>query len=181
MMCSAERDWLCQLQKDRMVVNWRRLGSTYPRYEAVRNKLQTMWKNWSEFSSKISGIIPAPSKWELVYVNKLSFESSQDAEWEKVLPGLFHPGLNEPSGGRLIGRRCQWVWDVDALCTRLIVESRPTTHEFLDSIILIITARGVIQPSKDIWGALDDGHVLARDYFKKVVSSEILAQCDESH
>lgn len=178
MMNSEDRSWLCQLQRDRMVVNWRKLNSEYPRYPAVKSKLQTMWDKWSDFATKVGGSAPVPTKWELVYVNKLSLTTKQSLGWEKVLPGLFHSELKEPSGGRLVGRRCQWIWDIDTLNTRLVVDSAPATQEPLDSIILSFTARGVKQPSKDIWQALDDGHTLARTYFDKVVSNEILLQCD---
>ncbi len=125
MMSSADGDWLCQLQKDRMVINWRKAKSEYPRYPAVKSKLHFMWGKGSDFASKVGGQTPVPAKWELVYVNRITPPSTQSLGWEKIVPGLFHDGLMEPQGGRLVGRRCQWVWDIESLNTRLVVDSRP--------------------------------------------------------
>ena len=179
MMSSADGDWLCQLQRDRMVINWRKINSYYPRYPAVRSKLESMWSSWCDFVLKIVGNAPVATKWELIYVNKVT-PTEHNLGWEKVLPGLFHAELKQPTGGRLVGRRCQWVWDVESLNTRLVVDSVPAKHGPDDSVILSLTARGELSSSKSVWESIDDAHELAVGFFRSVVSNEILSQCKES-
>ena len=137
-----------------------------------------MWSKWSDFALTAGGVAPVPSKWELVYVNKI-VPPSKDLGWEKIIPGLFHKELVTPEAGRLIGRRCQWVWDLDELSTRLVVEARPSLNDPKDSIVMTVTARGEAHPTKDIWQAIDDGHELSVNFFESVVSKEMLLECGE--
>ncbi len=179
MMSSADGDWLCQLQRDRMVINWRKVNSEYPRYPAVRSKLESMWSSWCDFVLKVVGSAPVATKWELIYVNKVT-PTKENIGWEKVLPGLFHAELKQPTGGRLVGRRCQWIWDIESMNTRLVVDSAPAKQVPDDSVILSFTARGELTSSKEVWESLDDAHELVVSFFRSVVSSDILFQCKES-
>jgi uncharacterized protein (TIGR04255 family) len=64
---------LVQVQRDRFVVNWRRVKSEdrYPRYRYVRELLQTQFNVFEEFVSlnKLGGI--APNQCEVTYVNQI--------------------------------------------------------------------------------------------------------------
>jgi len=178
MMSSADGDWLCQLQKDRMVINWRKINSEYPRYNAVKSKLESMWSSWCNFVLKIAESAPVVTKWELIYVNKV-IPAKDNSGWEKVLPGLFHAELKQPIGSRLVGRRCQWVWDIESLNTRLVVDSAPAKQGSDDSIVLSLTARGEASSSKNVWESIDDAHELVLSFFRSVVSGDVLSQCKD--
>lgn len=70
---------LVQLQNDRLVVNWRRLGSTsYPHYSNLREEIERLWQGWSDFLNS-QGLRQQPVvQAEVTYINQVPVEDPLD-------------------------------------------------------------------------------------------------------
>src|SRR3569623_1673113 len=70
-MVSLDEQWMCQLQRNRLVVNWRKRKDDYPRFSATWVRLCDSWQAWQAFLKTHSMSPARPMLWELVYVNRL--------------------------------------------------------------------------------------------------------------
>lgn len=69
---SEDQTRLVQLQNDRLVLNWRRLGSeAYPHYETLREDLKRIAQQWSEYLER-EGFQPQQVvQAEVTYINQM--------------------------------------------------------------------------------------------------------------
>jgi uncharacterized protein (TIGR04255 family) len=72
---SIEKDRLIQVQQDRFIINWRGPGETYPRFDALRERFQTLWLGFSEFVTEEGIGLVLPSRVEIAYVNHIMKDS----------------------------------------------------------------------------------------------------------
>src|SRR5690606_26028906 len=125
-MVSEDDQWLCQVQRDRLVVNWRKRTDSYPRFGATWQRMQQAWRDWLEFLKAESLPFPTPRLWEITYVNRIPqgplWKTPED--WATVFPGLWG-SFSPVEGSRLRGFQGQWVWESDDPCARLYVEAKP--------------------------------------------------------
>lgn len=78
-MITDDGDRLVQVQRDRLVVNWRRTGSgDYPRYRSLRVVLDRHLDDFWSLLRERSVSIPAPVAAEATYVNTIQAESPAD-------------------------------------------------------------------------------------------------------
>lgn len=78
-MIAADEDRLVQVQRDRLVVNWRRTGSgDYPRYHSLRAVLDRHLDDLWSFLRERSAPVPAPVAAEATYVNTIQAENPAD-------------------------------------------------------------------------------------------------------
>lgn len=175
MMVSSDSSWLCQFQRNRLAINWRKRGEPYPRYSKAKAILESLWGDLVQYISEASLEPIQIVAWEVTYVNIIEKnEGFSGLEWNEILPGLFHSGLQCPGSGQLLARQCNWIWDIEKINARLSVETRTMLDS--SSMILSITSRGVTAPERDVWGHLDDGRDLVVDYFDSITSSESRTQ-----
>lgn len=74
---SADQTRLVQLQNDRLVVNWRRLGihQAYPHYGVLRDEIARLAQLWQAFLSE-EGLAPQPVvQAEVTYINQVPLEA----------------------------------------------------------------------------------------------------------
>ncbi len=90
LMTAEADDWVCQVQRNRLVVNWRKRSEAYPRFSATLSKLTMMWDGWKSFVESLGFERPKPVAWEVTYVNQIRRDFNRHGTWTEVLPGLFH-------------------------------------------------------------------------------------------
>ncbi|MXW94837.1 MAG: TIGR04255 family protein [Acidimicrobiaceae bacterium] len=98
---SSAGDQVVQIQRDRIVVNWRKEGSgDYPRYEIVRDRLQDAWRRLIQVCDDLNQDAPEPNLCEIQYINNIGIDegwkSPQDTEklitsWQGVDDNSYIP------------------------------------------------------------------------------------------
>lgn len=183
-MTSSDDQWMCQVQRNRLVINWRKRNGEYPRFSATWHRFRKACQAWETF---LGGLEMAPLKlrlWELTYVNRIPKENLWDkpGDWPKVFPGLWGGNFAAVEGAELGGFQGQWVWESAEPPARLYVEPRPgrsveEPHE--DVLLLSLTARGLFSadfksnkdPNTDpIESGMSSGHDLIVGTFDRIAS-----------
>ena len=68
-------DQVVQIQRDRLVVNWRKEGSGgYPRYKTVRDRLQDAWLRLVDVCNDLDYDAPIPDLCEIQYINNIGMD-----------------------------------------------------------------------------------------------------------
>jgi uncharacterized protein (TIGR04255 family) len=150
-MTSADDQWMLQVQRNRLVINWRKRSNEYPRFETAWDSFKNSWKDWVTFISDLNLTPLIPQLWELTYVNRVPRGPlwNEPADWPNVFPGLWGEKLAVVDDAQLCGFHGQWVWEHSSLPARLYVEPRPVrlpgppSQEVLS---LSFTARGIVSP-----------------------------------
>lgn len=75
---SREHDSLIQLQRDRLLVNWRAGMKPYPRYTTLFPKFQAVWATFETFVRAELDRAPSLRQLELTYVNHIPWASWPD-------------------------------------------------------------------------------------------------------
>ena len=148
-MTSSDDQWMCQVQRNRLVVNWRKRGEEYPRFDSTWDRFNAAWNDWQVFLGELKMAPLRLRLWELTYVNRIPKANlwSQPGDWHKVFPGLWSGSFAVAEGVELRGFQGQWVWESRDPPARLYVEPKPgrsveEPHE--DILLLSLTARGVV-------------------------------------
>jgi uncharacterized protein (TIGR04255 family) len=100
---SADNTRLIQLQDDRLLVNWRRAGSEYPRFEAIRDEFEARFVQFGRLAAD-EGIGPlAPLQVEVSYFNRIV--GAKPAEFLRSAPALDLAALGlTPSDDVIVSR-----------------------------------------------------------------------------
>lgn len=149
-MTSDDDQWMCQVQPDRLVMNWRRKTVNYPRFDVTLARFFTAWQQLKEFFRGEGFPEPSPQLWELTYVNRVPrgelWETA--ADWPAIFPGLWGGSFAALDGLSLRGLRGQWVWDHVPERARLYAEANPSRSlegTSVELLMLNLTARGLIK------------------------------------
>lgn len=153
-MMSEDEEWMCQLQRNRLVVNWRKRKADYPRFSVTKQRFLKLWSGWQEFLAALEFTLPKPALWELAYVNRIQKKNlwESPSDWPKVFPGLWGDNLVSVDAARLRGFHGQWVWESSSPAARLYVEPKPgrsADHPAEDVLVLTLTARGPVEFNSD--------------------------------
>lgn len=141
---------LIQVQPDRLVVNWRKVGGddVYPRYEAIREQFTAVVDKFSAFLAEQELDELRVNQCEITYINHIPVSDEADL-WEKPegLLKVFRPdGWDDPEAlledvqvtlrHQLVNSDGQWVG-------RLVVQAQPAVVKNGQRVIaLTISARG---------------------------------------
>jgi uncharacterized protein (TIGR04255 family) len=187
-MTSPDDEWMCQVQRNRLVINWRKRKAQYPRFGATWERFKSVWRDWQAFLVD-SGFGPIkPQLWELTYVNRIPKEGlwNSPLDWPGIFPGLWGGAFASVDGAELRGFYGQWVWESTDPVARLYVEPKPgrsIDKPPQDVLLLSLTARGLV----DLEGAeaaggpevidavesgMESGHSLIVLTFDKLASKE---------
>ncbi len=183
-MISLDDQWVCQVQRNRLVLNWRKRSEGYPRFSAAWDRFLTAWEAWPAFlvDYQLEGI--RSRLWELTYVNRIPNDRlwEKPSDWPNVFPGLWGGGFSVVEGAELRGFQGRWVWESLDPPAHLYVEPNPgrsAEDPLRDVLLLSLTARGVIRednrtgkPSQSdlIECAMAFGHDWIVDTFDKITS-----------
>ncbi|WP_425616035.1 TIGR04255 family protein [Anatilimnocola sp. NA78] len=180
-MNSTDERWMCQVQQDRLVVNWRMREGEYPRYDATWVRFKHAWSVLHQLFKEHELEAARPLIWELTYVNRIPagelWKSPND--WPKVVPGLWRNGVTDIPGARLHGLVGQWVWQADDECARVMVEPKPHKDGPNENLYLHITSRGTFRFTEQTSDSLERierglgiGHSMIVTTFDTIVSSD---------
>jgi uncharacterized protein (TIGR04255 family) len=166
-MTTADDQWMCQVQPDRLVMNWRKKVAEYPRFDMTLNRFKEAWQVLHRFLADEGISLPTARLWELTYVNRIPkgelWQSPDD--WPAVFPGLWGGRFVAADGLTLRGLRGQWVWDFAPEQARLYVEPSPAKSAEdprTELLMLSLTSRGPIR-LKEESGAIIPGEVAIED------------------
>lgn len=169
---------MVQLQRDRIVFNWRRKGrAEYPRWESLINDFAKVLEPFKMFLKNHDFQGLSLTQWEVIYVNYLRkpglWESA--SQWPEVLPGII--GLAKlPDGLLLDSLHSKYSFLLPNDSGRLHAEA---IHGYVtdpgeegEAIILKFTARGGI-PANDPngLGSLGVGHEVIVKAFASVAGN----------
>ncbi|HDS09317.1 MAG TPA: TIGR04255 family protein [Firmicutes bacterium] len=93
----SDKDHIVQLQRDRFLVNWRKLSENheYPRYAILLPKFQKTFEIFNEFIKTNNIGVIEPDQYELTYVNHIT----RDGAWKKIKDiNLVFPGFSSTEG-----------------------------------------------------------------------------------
>jgi uncharacterized protein (TIGR04255 family) len=177
---SPTKDRLCQLQKTRIVLNWRQGYDDYPEYNVLQRQFLEIWEKFNDFLEQRSIGALKPNQWELVYIDVFARHTYWDTfeDWANILPGLFSSSPVAPSL-KMANRTASWSYDLPKHDGRLHVSANFGKSGTSDSLLLNTTARGGIRSTDidSIRTCFDSAHTLVVNSFKSYVSQGILRHC----
>ena len=93
-----EGDQVVQVQRDRLVVNWRKEGSgDYPRYKIVRDRLQDAWHRLVGVCSDLGYDTPIPELCEIQYINHIGMDQGWSSPQDTAKLIVPWRGIKNPS------------------------------------------------------------------------------------
>lgn len=154
---------MVQVQRTRFICNWRKRGSTYPSYEALRKEFDERFDRFVSFAKSAGLGEPEPNQWEMTYVNHIEKDGlwSGPEDWAKVLPGFYAPLVGVPDQ-RFESFAGEWHLVIEPNRGRLHVAAshgRVDQPEGREVLVLQLTARGPIDKERGL--ILDAGLNLA--------------------
>ncbi len=177
-LVTDDRSNLIQIQQDRFVFNWRRIGSQdYPRYEHVRAEFEKNFGVFLEFLAEEQLGEPKLNQWELTYVNHIhaGIGWHQHGELNSVVPLLVgemkRKFLPEPED---IALRVRYPIQGGRSLSRLYVEATPMVTPPSGELAfrLTLTARGKLGDA-DLRSQLDMGREWIVRGFTEVTSEKM--------
>jgi uncharacterized protein (TIGR04255 family) len=159
-------DRLIQLQRDRVVVNWRRTDASqpYPHYSQLRADIQRIAADVGDLVLRSTGAELRPSQVEVTYVNPIRTGSGSSlSDWLRSWSGDRSTGfLPDPEDVR-VAMRYRIVDDREAWRGRLyvMVEPTPTADDDDDQVVMQVFARVALPADgglAEALGALDLAH-----------------------
>ena len=170
---NSEDDHVIQIQNTRFLYNWRKRGSTYPRFKILFPEFTSSLDGFRAFlqTARLNDIIP--NQWEVTYVNHVprgELWSSLD-DWQRIFPDLSPRFSGSSQETRLESVSGEWHFEIMPERGRLHVSVQ---HAKLgdgkqEVLVVQLTARGPIDPDRSEWdlvSGLHLGHgVLVRTFF----------------
>lgn len=177
-MSSADGHRMIQLQRDRLVYNWRRLrDGEYPRWHVVEPEFRSAVDTLAKFLE--SEGLPAiePTQWEVTYLNHLvrGRDWQDQRDWPKLLPGLVG-SVDAVSSAAFESLSCHTHFVLPDQAARLHVE---LSHGFAgpedndtELLVLQLTARGGMSDDRDLVKRLAVGREAVVRSFAEVTGAE---------
>jgi len=143
---SADQTRLLQVQQDRFLHNWRRVGpgADYPRYEQLREDFETHFQTFASFVSQRGLGKPRIRHAEISYINQLQPGEgwTDQGDLDRVIrmwSPTYEPGLLEgrPEDVRVAQRHL--ITDAEGPYARLYVAVEPVLG---GALVLNLTVRG---------------------------------------
>ena len=174
-MTSSDEQWMAQVQENRVVVNWRKGDSGYPRYEATRDRLLAVWQHWREFVIAELKTDCRAQLWEITYVNRIAEGRlwRELADWPDVFPGLWGKDFRLGANTNLVAVHGSWVLDYPKQDAEARLYVEPKLGQSADGqrlLLLNLTARGRVR-SDDVAQSLEPGHELIVTTFDGLASA----------
>jgi uncharacterized protein (TIGR04255 family) len=158
---SKEKNRLIQVQRDRLLQNWRKLevGAEYPRYDCLFPQFVELWRVFSDFVKGLSVGSLEPDQYELTYVNHIAKGDGWE-DWrdiERIFPdiqckveGHFLPVPQEITWHRTYG------FPNDSGRLHVFMQHALAQEMKQEVLVLNLTARGF--SSNDMGGWFDMAH-----------------------
>lgn len=175
-MLSDDRHWMIQIQNNRLVFNWRKLGThDYPRWNCTLPRFRDAYAKLERFADehKLGSIVP--DQWEVTYANHLVRGTDWQSieEWPALLPGLFgRPAIAE--GLRLDSAAGALHLEIKPRRGRLHIEvehaTRRSDNRSEEVLLMQLTARGAVDGGnrEGLFDGLSLGRLVIVDAFARL-------------
>lgn len=151
-----EKDHLIQIQRDRLLLNWRKLGkeTAYPRYNTLLPRFLECWDVFNSLAEELQIAPVEPDQYELTYINHIQKGEGWDSlgeigavfpEFKCVTEDRFLP---EPEG--VAWRR---IYRFPGETGRLYASMQQEADRETGNLILVLnlTARGISKDGLESW------------------------------
>lgn len=153
---NAGDDRVIQVQRTRLLYNWRRREQAYPRHESALAEFKRHLDRFRAFAADAGLGELIPNQWELNYVNHIAQGRlwQSPADWSRILPGLLgrHTGQE---GVRLESQASEWHFEIEPHRGRLHASVKHGRIRDAEVLVLQLAARGPI--GGDVGQTLDAG------------------------
>lgn len=149
------RNRLVQVQRDRFVINWRKVTGTetYPRYPDVRDRLEREWRRFCDFLTSEGLERPQINQCEVLYVNNIEYDKgwSGYGQLDQVIAALATPKAKNrflPAPERMT---MNVIYPFGENAGRLYVNFSPVlrARDGKEVLQMTLTARGAPRSSSD--------------------------------
>jgi uncharacterized protein (TIGR04255 family) len=155
-LLTLNRNRLVQIQRDRLVVNWRRTpeNAEYPRYDVLRRELLSKFTDLTRAGEEFGKV--SPSAIEVTYVNIIV----DDPDLKEVFSEALRWGLLQlPSLGKQIEANASQSFDategLGGRAGNLVISQRTSGGS---PVVLQLTCQLPVDGVDDALAALDRGH-----------------------
>jgi uncharacterized protein (TIGR04255 family) len=141
---SSEGGQLLQLQRDRLLHNWRKAGDPYPRYPETRQRFASMWDRFLMFLDREGLDHPEVGQCEVTYVNHIERGDAWDviADAPRVLTLLNEPTLAFLPKPEVVVLDARYVMPDEQGRLRVIFQPAIRNTDGKEILQLTLTARG---------------------------------------
>lgn len=139
------RDRMIQLQDSRLILNWVRRDSDYPRFSVLHEEFSQKFELWRKFLETNNVGEIAPNQWELTYVNRIPQGElwQTPGDWHRISSRLFVDGIDAFASLALDDRSFQWRLRMPNDTGRITLTAEQVfTEDQRIELQLVITARG---------------------------------------
>ena len=173
-LLSTAGDRLIQVQRDRLVLNWRRgdAGQEYPHYDHLRPTYVAVYEDLQTFLAEEGFEAMKPMAVEVTYVNSIDVPSAELPRAVRSLARIAHP-LGEPIETQLVQAWPGTSESTEPSMLTMTVNRSPLTRE---SVLLTLSSRSAVASSdpRRVFDAMEQGH-------RDVVLSFAAVTTDEMH
>jgi uncharacterized protein (TIGR04255 family) len=170
--------FLIQVQRDRLLLNWRKLnGGEYPRYAALRERFTKVVEQFREYVRVELGGAVVPTAAEFSYINRVPAGLSAD----EIYTVFKQPLTQLP--GEVLFTRFQQVRNISSTefgaPGQLSISSDPVQDQSGTAIQMAISTKFFPQPtefSDGTWKLLDGARTISRQTFVALATDEMKAE-----
>ncbi len=170
-------DRMVQLQPTRLIFNWMRRKSDYPRFSTLHAEFQNVYDSWEKFSLSDGVGEIVPNQWELCYVNFIPQGElwQTPGDWHKISP-MFVAQVPSFEPLDFENRIVQWKMLMPGNTGRVTLTAEQVKNEQSKlGLQLTITARGPASTINECHERLSAAHDIIIELFEKLITPEAIA------
>lgn len=165
---------IVQLQSTRMMANWVKQASDYPRYSTIHADLKSIYQRWLDYAAANNVGEVVPNQWELCYVNHILpcelWPSPSD--WHRISQ-LFASEVGGFQPLELEDRSFQWRLLMPERTGRITLTAQQVrTKQGGSALQLTILARGPATNIDEAHNRLDNAHDFILALFDRLATEE---------
>lgn len=171
------RDRMVQLQATRLVLNWMRRDSAYPRFSTIHREFAAMFRAWQDFAHNNGVGEVVPNQWELCYVNLIPQGGlwATPSDWHRVST-LLVAGVEAFEPLALEDRSFQWRLRMPKNAGRItLTVSQVKSDDGRPGMHLILTASGPAATIEESHERLQAAHDQILELFGRLATNEAKA------
>lgn len=180
---TRQRDRLVQVQRDRLVANWRAVDQTgpYPRYTTLRTELEERWHDFQRFLLERGTGQAHPLTVEVTYINIV--RPRDPAQPVKLTDVLRHEGTIETHLGEPVQASMALTFDlsgIDGYWSRVTVSATPDATASPAPLVLQLTAFATAGDAGKPFERMDVAHDHVVQLFDEITSDAMHTQWGRS-
>lgn len=174
---NADTGRMVQIQATRLVANWIKRSTDYPRFSAIHADLRATYQLWQDYATDNDVGEVVPNQWELCYVNLIPqgplWESPRD--WHRI-SNIFAVESDGFPPLELEDRRFQWRLLMPERTGRITLTAQPTRNkDGTPALQLTILARGPAGTVDEVHERLKQAHTCILELFGRLATVDAKA------